>query len=294
MGSSLRQSANIFCKKPILRMTLFFVFIYSSFSVYSIDSTSHFLQKQGQGPAESIFLLAVKEKPKTSPEKASKKKSEKTPSSKNDENNLTSEKESEEKPTDTKDTKPKEKKDIDFGELDKQFQKALDNESVPGTRKTEEVSWGWQIIRTFFTLSILLLLLYGFYRLFQFRKNMPHPKTNAVKTLLEYPLKPGKNLTVIDLGSKLIVLGITSENIHPITEITDANQIEQMRIDCQKDSGMEKTDFFLELTRRIKDKVSGYTHESANVANEPPERDASLDRLRSLRRNRQFLKEDND
>ncbi|MCB1146191.1 MAG: flagellar biosynthetic protein FliO [Leptospiraceae bacterium] len=181
----------------------------------------------------------------------------------------------------------------------KQLQLELDNTTEPGTVREEPVSWGWQILRTLFTLAFLLAIFYLFYRFYLFRKTLPAANSSTFKILQEFPLQPGRMLQLVDMKSRILVLGLSDSNIQLITEIKDRDSIEQIRLDCEKDGLDIKPDFFMELTRTIKDKVKDFTVNVPGENSKPGgsnsfegQRNESLNRLRNLRKKRDILRED--
>ena len=134
-------------------------------------------------------------------------------------------------------------KQNDFSTL---LEKALTDTNIP--KSDQEISWGWQIIKTTIALLCLIGIFFVIWKLYFFRQ----------KTLRRE--SPNKSLQLISLHNKLLLLGISdSGGIQLISEISDKNSIDQIKLYCEQENAKEKADFLMELTKAIKNNVRNFT-----------------------------------
>ena len=167
----------------------------------------------------------------------------------------------------------------------------------------ERPSWAWQFIKTLFVLSILILIFWGVWKIYFFKKNLPLRSSRVLNILYEYDLLSNKKLQILELGNRLLVLGLSDSGIQLITEISDKDSIEKIKLNCEKENSTEKPDFLLELTNVIKDKISGWVAPQKTVAhpqkvmtqisgfskNQAEFRKGSQDMLKRIKENKSFF-----
>lgn len=171
-------------------------------------------------------------------------------------------------------------------------------EGNPVADETERPSWGMQFFKTTVVLIIMLGLFYGGYRLYMFRKKMPGPQSSVVNVLLDFPLGTDNRLQIVEMANRLLVLGVSSAGVNLITEIREPEDIDQIKIASQKDSEHERPDFFLELSRAIRDRVGSTksTDTSKQASDLPWEgmRNLSREKLMKMKRQRDLLRGHDD
>lgn len=125
----------------------------------------------------------------------------------------------------------------------------------------QPTSWGAQIVKTLVVLLVIILFFYSLWKFTDFRKRFPNASSEVVRTLHSYPLTPDKSIQIVELGNKLLVLGVSDAGIQLVTEFTEKAAIDRIKLDCDKDNDNEKPDFWVELSKTIsksvKDAVSG-------------------------------------
>ncbi len=147
----------------------------------------------------------------------------------------------------------------------------------------ETESYGWLIFKT---LIIIGLLVGGFYYFFRFvtkKTGIQLLGKDVAHVLSVVPLGPNRFLQVIDLAGKVLVLGVTDTNITFITEITDKDQIDRIRVMSARMPAAEMPtfgDFVAKQIGRLLEK-----REAKKEHREPEE-----DRLEYLARQRERLK----
>ncbi len=154
-----------------------------------------------------------------------------------------------------------EKKDKKTKGLEEDFstllEKELKRQDPASSEDAKEISWDWQILKTTIVLIIMILIFLGIWKVYLFKKKIPVRTSQVLQLLYEYPMANGKIMQIVQLNNKLLLLGLSEAGIQLITEINDKNSIDQIKLDCEKENQKEKTDFLAELSRAIKDKVSG-------------------------------------
>ncbi len=156
--------------------------------------------------------------------------------------------------------KNKDNKDNKENEKDP-FEVLLKKELEGGGGKQEEniqelksVSWSWQILKTCFILIFLLGIFWVGRRFYLFKQTIPGHQSGVMQTLYQYQLSIGRQISIVQLGENLLVLGVSDSGINLITKISDRTTIDQIKLDCEKEASHEKPDFLWELTKKIKEK----------------------------------------
>ena len=96
--------------------------------------------------------------------------------------------------------------------------------------KVQEESTGWMLFKT---LIILGLMVGGFYYFFRFvtkKAGIQLVGENVIQVLSIVPVGQNRYLQVVDVAGKMFVLGITENNINMITEITDREEKDRIRL----------------------------------------------------------------
>ncbi len=179
------------------------------------------------------------------------------------------------------------------------FEKLLQRElDGVDTTQQEQPSWAWQVFKTTFVLGLLIAVFYFLYRIYVFKQKLPGIRATALKLHYEFPLAQGKSLQIVELGNRLLVLGLSESGVNLLTEITDRAQIEKIILDCEKDNSQEKPDFFMELSRALSRKTADLFKGGGSqfVQTQTPEtwdtwRSATMSRLEKLKSERDRLRE---
>ncbi|MCX7678571.1 MAG: flagellar biosynthetic protein FliO [Spirochaetes bacterium] len=150
--------------------------------------------------------------------------------------------------------------------------------------ETETQSYGWLIFKT---LMIIALLVGGFYYFFRFvtkKTGIQILGKDMVHVLSIVPLGQNKYLEVVDLAGKVLVLGVTDSNISFITEITEKEQIDRIRVMSAKTAEREVPRF----REFISQQIVGFLDKHVEKKKQIHETDE--DRLEYLIRQRERLK----
>lgn len=147
----------------------------------------------------------------------------------------------------------------------------------------ETESYGWLIFKT---LIIIGLLLGGFYYFFRFvtkKTGIQLLGKDVAQVLSVIPIGQNRYLQVVDLAGKVLVLGVTDTNINFITEITEKDQIDRIRVMSARTPAAEMPTFGDFVSKQI-----GRLLEKREAKKENCEPDE--DRLEYLARQRERLK----
>ena len=102
------------------------------------------------------------------------------------------------------------------------------------------------------TVAILVAIVASIFFLFKFLVKSRHKiitESDIIKVLATFPLSANKVIQIIDIGGKVLVLGITDSNINLITTIEDKEVIDSIKLQYSKEK-VQKTGFkdqFLKL-----------------------------------------------
>ncbi len=141
-----------------------------------------------------------------------------------------------------------------------EFEILLDQElegRTPAPAQPEATSWPEQILKTAVVLLVMIALFYGFWKLNLFRRQFPGQSSEVFRTLHQAPLSPGKSLQIVELGNRLLVLGISDAGIQLVTEFTEKAAIDRIKLECDRDNDRDKPDFWIELSKSISTTISG-------------------------------------
>ncbi len=96
--------------------------------------------------------------------------------------------------------------------------------------QVEEESAVWMLIKMIFILGIFAGGFYYFYRFITKKSGIGLFGGEAIKVLSVAPLGQNKFLQVVDLAGKVLVIGVSDNAITLISEITEKDQIDRIRI----------------------------------------------------------------
>ena len=139
--------------------------------------------------------------------------------------------------------------------------------------------------RMFFTLLIVILIIMGLYYLLK-KKVYAVDETDTSVVLSNHILAPGRVLQIVYAGGKYLILGVTSENINLVGEITDPKEIERLEL-VYANRKNKKGDTFGEIMQNLLQRVTGKTTEKQTF-------DYEADSVDFLREQRERIKKINE
>ncbi len=96
--------------------------------------------------------------------------------------------------------------------------------------RVEEESAAWMFVKMILLLGVFGGGFYFFYRFVSKKTGMSLFGGDAIRVLSVVPLGQNKYLQVVDLAGKMLVIGVSDNSINLISEITDKDQIDRIRI----------------------------------------------------------------
>ncbi len=96
--------------------------------------------------------------------------------------------------------------------------------------KLEEDSYAWMLFKTLLVMGLLLGGFYYFFRFVTKKAGINALGGEAVQVLSVVPVGQNKFLQVVDLAGRILILGVTDSQINLITEVTDRDEIDRIRI----------------------------------------------------------------
>src|SRR6056297_1592948 len=124
--------------------------------------------------------------------------------------------------------------------------KTLDKTDITGEKKTgeaeekglydyeepsnEEQSYGWLIFKTILILGTLVAGFYFFFHYVTKKAGIQTVGQNVMQVLSVVPVGQNKFLQVVDMAGKILVLGVSDNNINLITEIHGKDEIDRIRL----------------------------------------------------------------
>ncbi len=117
------------------------------------------------------------------------------------------------------------------------------------TFETGKVSYPKLVLKTVAVLAIIVFSIFILFRILVKNKNKMISDSEIIKVLATFPLAANRMIQIVDIGGKVLVLGVTDSNINLITTIEDKEVIDNIKLYYSKEKA-EKTGFkdqFLKL-----------------------------------------------
>ncbi len=149
----------------------------------------------------------------------------------------------------------------------------------------DDSSTGWMFFKFFLIVALLLTGFYFFFRFVTKKAGMSVLGGNTVDIISAVPVGPNKFIHIVDVAGKMLVLGVTDSNINILTEITEKDQKDRIRLESSKSVPAGKATFqqyvettagFInevvkktsELSAAHKEKLAAKKHQQAEVNHE--------------------------
>jgi len=128
-----------------------------------------------------------------------------------------------------------------------------DEDFVP---KMEEDSYAWLVFKTIIILGLLVAGFYYFLRFVTRRTGMQVLGEDVLQVLSVVPIGTNKYLQIVDLAGRIVVLGVSDSAINYITEITDREEIDRIRLLSSRSPGPRRSGFQDYVNRQLGSLVS--------------------------------------
>ena len=96
--------------------------------------------------------------------------------------------------------------------------------------QTEEGSYAWLVIKTIIILGLIVGGFYYFFRFVTKKAGVNVVGEDVVTVLSVVPVGQNKFLQVVDIAGKMLVLGVTDASINVVTEITEKEDRDRIRL----------------------------------------------------------------
>jgi flagellar biogenesis protein FliO len=144
-------------------------------------------------------------------------------------------------------TKAPEKPQVGEGEGLKKTPDQGQEETTPGTQPPDyeykepefvgnKTSYPFLILRTLAVLGVIIVGIYLLFRLLLKNKNKIVTDSEIIKVLATYPLAANRVIQVVDIAGQVLILGVSDSNINLITEITDKEVIDRIKLMSSQES----------------------------------------------------------
>jgi flagellar biogenesis protein FliO len=100
----------------------------------------------------------------------------------------------------------------------------------------ERTSYPFLILRTLAILCVIIVGIYILFRLLLKNKNRIVTDSEIIKVLATYPLAANRVIQVVDIAGQVLILGVSDSSINLITEISDKEVIDRIRLMSSKES----------------------------------------------------------
>ncbi len=121
----------------------------------------------------------------------------------------------------------------------------VDPEDVPAVPDYEyevpefgenRISYPLLVLRTLGVLAVIIIGMYFLFRLLIKKRNRIVTDTDIIKVLATYPLASNRLIQVVEIASKIMILGVTDSNINLITEVEDGELVDKIELLSSKES----------------------------------------------------------
>jgi flagellar biogenesis protein FliO len=96
--------------------------------------------------------------------------------------------------------------------------------------KAEEPSMGWMFFKTIFVLAIFGAGFYFFFKYVKKKTGLSGTGQGAAQILTAVPLGQNKFLQIVDIGNRLLIIGVCDSNITLISEVRERDEIDRLRL----------------------------------------------------------------
>ncbi|MCL1910766.1 MAG: flagellar biosynthetic protein FliO [Leptospirales bacterium] len=103
----------------------------------------------------------------------------------------------------------------------------LEDDFMP---QTSESSYAWDIFKLLLVLGLMVGSFYFFFRYISKKTGINARGGDIMRTIAIVPVGQNKYIQVIDLAGKLLVIGVADNGINLITEITNKDDIDRIRL----------------------------------------------------------------
>lgn len=111
------------------------------------------------------------------------------------------------------------------------------------TPKEDEASYGWMIFKTIIVLIIFGVGFYMFFKYISKKAGLPNVGRGVVQVLAVSPVGQNRFIQIVDIAGKVMVIGVTEGSINLISEITEKDEIDRVKLLSSKTTPVEAHGF---------------------------------------------------
>lgn len=137
-------------------------------------------------------------------------------------------------------------------EFSRYFDEQYKSDPTKNIQKGKRVSWVWQLVKTSFGLLLIIGFFYMLVRLYRFQQNLPTRYSQVIKSLHQHPLAGGKQIQILELGKRLLVVAVSDAGVQLLTEIHEKSEIDKIKLESSQYEDTSPPDFLTELTKTLK------------------------------------------
>ena len=109
--------------------------------------------------------------------------------------------------------------------------------------KEDDASYGWMIFKTIIVLIIFGVGFYMFFKYISKKAGLPNVGRGVVQVLAVSPVGQNRFIQIVDIAGKVMVIGVTEGSINLISEITEKDEIDRVKLLSSKTTPIEAHGF---------------------------------------------------
>lgn len=137
--------------------------------------------------------------------------------------------------------------------------------------KAKEESTAWMIFKAILILGTLVGAFYYFFRYVTKKTGIQVLGEDVIRVLAVSPVGQNKYIQVIDLAGKILVVGITDGAINLITEVTDKDEIDRIRLLGSRAAPLAEGGFQELIRKQVGKVVERIQEKSSRSSSHPSE-----------------------
>ena len=122
------------------------------------------------------------------------------------------------------------------------------------TFEETKISYPVLILKTVAVLAVIVISIFVLFKILVKGKGKIISDSDVIRVLATYPLSANKVIQIVDIGGKVLVLGVTESNINLITTIEDKEVIDAIKLQYSKEKA-QKTGFKDQFTKLLGGKI---------------------------------------
>ncbi len=88
----------------------------------------------------------------------------------------------------------------------------------------------WDFLRMILILAFVILCIYGFFYILKKAGNQKFEENDFINIISSKAVSPNKSIHIVEIGNQVIVIGSSDNGISMLTEITDKETVDRIRL----------------------------------------------------------------